>query len=177
MKPWLFEELCVFLDETEIKTACEIGTHKGNTALQLIKYLSQKNSITYYGYDVFYYAKDNVEFNRKEMNGKGGASLDYVTTRLENLKNVISNFDYHLFPGFTTDTLMQQNFDFVYIDGGHSYNTIKHDYEKVADSKLIVFDDASNTNNANDVPRFLEELNKEKEIEFFKRWAIIRNYA
>jgi len=178
MKPWLFDELKIFLDEININRLAEIGTHKGNTSLQLIKYLSAKNDyITFYGYDVFDFAKDNIKFNKKEFNGKGGASFSYVDNRLNNLKKQIKNFDYLLFEGLTKDTLEKQSFDFVYIDGGHSYETVKHDYLKTSTSKLIIFDDAKNKYNANQVPAFLSELEKEKEIEYFKRWAIIRNYA
>lgn len=178
MKPWLFDDLKKYLDEITISKIGEIGTHKGNTSLQLITYLSKKNNyINFLGYDIFDDAIGNVEFNRKEMNGKGGASFEYVFTRLENLKKSISNFDFCLYKGLTTDTLETTVFDFVYIDGGHSYETVKHDYEKVKDSRLIVFDDAQNTNNANQVPKFLKELEKKVEIEYFQRWAIIRNYV
>lgn len=178
MKPWLFDEIKVFLDEIKISTVGEIGTHKGNTSLQLIKYLSSKvDFLTFYGYDIFDDAINNLSFNRKEFNGKGGASYEYVSTRLENLKKQIDNFEFHLLKGLTTDTLKKQSFDFVYIDGGHSYDTVKHDYQKVKESKLIVFDDAQNKYNANEVPAFLNELEKEKSVQYFKRWAIIRNYA
>lgn len=178
MKPWLFDELTIFLDEINISTVGEIGTHKGNTSIQLIKYLAKKvDFFTFYGYDIFDDAINNLTFNRKEFNGKGGASFEYVSTRLENLKKQIDNFDYYLLKGLTTDTLKNQAFDFVYIDGGHSYNTVKHDYHMVQESKLIIFDDAQNKNNANEVPAFLKELEKEKSIQYFKRWAIIRNYA
>ena len=178
MKPWLFDDLKKYLDETSILKIGEIGTHKGNTSLQLIKYLSQKNShIKFYGYDVFDSAIGNTDFNRKEFNGKGGASFEYVSIRLENLKKQITNFDFYLYKGLTTNTLENTYFDFVYIDGGHSYDTVKHDYEKVSNSKLIIFDDAQNKNNANQVPMFLKELEKDIEVEYFQRWAIVRNYA
>ena len=32
-------------------------------------------------------------------------------------------------------------YDFVYIDGGHSYETVMHDYFMVKESNVIVFDD------------------------------------
>ena len=178
MKPWLFEDLTQFLDEITIQTIGEIGTHKGNTSIQLIKYLSKKEkNIVFHGYDIFDYAKGNVEFNRKEMNGKGGASFEFVKNRLDKLKESITNFDFILYKGLTQDTLKNQTFDFVYIDGGHSYETVKHDYSMVKESKLIVFDDAVNKINASQVAMFLKELESDKEIEYYKRWAIIRNYA
>ena len=178
MKPWIFDEFTTYLNEIEIKTLCEIGTHKGNTAVQMILHLAPKvNNLSYIGYDVFDYARNNVPFNQKERNGKGGASKEFVIKRLNKLKESFPNFKYQLHEGLTRDTLQKNSFDFVYIDGGHSYDTVKFDYSCVKNSKLIVFDDAKNKNNANDVPVFLNELSKSVEIEYFKRWAVIRNYA
>ena len=179
MKPWIFDDFKHFLDEVEIKIFCEIGTHKGNTAVQMILHLLSKNKkFMYHGYDVFDYARNNVEFNRQEYNGKGGASKQFVIKRLDKIKQDNDNFDYLLYEGFTIHTLLNHTYDFVYLDGGHSYETVKHDYNKIKNSKVIVFDDAVNKNNANDVNKFLDELSKEgKEIEYYKRWAVIRNLA
>jgi len=44
MKPWIFDDFKQFLDEVEIKNLCEIGTHKGNTAVQMILHLIYQNS-------------------------------------------------------------------------------------------------------------------------------------
>lgn len=179
MKPWIFDDFKQFLDEVEIKNLCEIGTHKGNTAVQMILHLLQKdNEVMYHGYDVFDYARNNLKFNRQEYNGKGGASKQFVIRKLDKIKKDYNNFDYFLYEGFTTDTLIKFTYDFVYLDGGHSYDTVKHDYNKIKQSRLVVFDDAVNKNNANDVNIFLDELLQEgKQIEYYKRWAIIRNYA
>jgi precorrin-6B methylase 2 len=47
-----------------------------------------------------------------------------------------------LIRGNTKQTLTEPKvFDFVYIDGGHSYDTVIHDYSMVKDSTVIVFDD------------------------------------
>ena len=79
MKPWIFDDFKQFLDEVEIKNLCEIGTHKGNTAVQMILHLLEKNNdLVYHGYDVFDYARNNLKFNRQEYNGKGGASKQLV---------------------------------------------------------------------------------------------------
>jgi len=66
----------------------------------------------------------------------------------------------------------------VYIDGGHSYETVKHDYEKVKDSKIIVFDDVKITG----VNKFVKELsNQGINVEIVKTktskhvWAVVKN--
>ena len=48
-------------------------------------------------------------------------------------------------------------FDMVYIDGGHSYSTVKWDYEHVKDSKIIIFDDTYPAKFPG-VAKFIEEL-------------------
>jgi hypothetical protein len=45
----------------------------------------------------------------------------------------------------------------VYIDGGHSYSTVKWDYEQVKDSKVIIFDDTYPVKFPG-VAKFIEEL-------------------
>jgi precorrin-6B methylase 2 len=68
-------------------------------------------------------------------------------------------------------------FDFVYIDGGHSYDTVKHDYSMVKDSTLIVFDDVKITA----INVFIKELIAEGvDVEIVRTeskhtWAVIRN--
>ena len=175
MKPWLFDDFKLILEKHNPKNIAEIGVHKGITAVQIIKCLHGDVKINYTGYDVFDYAVKNSQFNKKEFNGKGGISFHYVETKLANLKKILPNFDFTLHQGYTFDTLEQQNFDFVYIDGGHSYETVKHDYEKVSGSKVIVFDDAFNIN-APGVGKFIKDLeNQNIKINFLKRWAYIEN--
>jgi predicted O-methyltransferase YrrM len=174
MKPWLFEEFKTLLTKHNPKNIAEIGTHKGNTAVQIIKCLHNEHTpIHYTGYDVFDFAVRNLEFNRREVNGKGGVPLDYVQKKLDNLKSSLANFDFVLHKGFTTTTLEEKVFDFVYIDGGHSYETVKHDYEKVKGSKLIVFDDA-NKSNVPGVSKFLNELkDQEIKVSYLARWGYV----
>ena len=102
MKPWDFEKFSPLLDEVNPKTICEIGTHKGNTAVQMIMFLAPKvESLHYTGYDVFDFASGNLDFNRREYNGKGGVPIKVAQTKMENLKKIYSNFDYRLYKGFT----------------------------------------------------------------------------
>ncbi len=158
MKPWIFD----ILQELMLRRRplperiAEIGTHKAKTAEQLVHFLAPRvDRLTYTGYDVFDFAVNNQEFNLSEKNGKGGALRAEAEARLSELASYYDNFTWELHEGFTHKTLTEPKaFDFVYIDGGHSYETVGHDYSMVKQSQLIVFDDY-------DIPgvyKFLEEL-------------------
>jgi len=127
-----------FLNEGEL-TICEIGTHSGRSAEQFCGHLAEKPNVkfTYYGYDCFELATQDTKFN--ELNGKGAGRLIVAQNRLNKITS--PNFKFKLIKGWTQDTLKEAVFDFVYIDGGHSYETVKHDHEKVEQSKIVCFDD------------------------------------
>ena len=121
---------------------CEIGTHNGSSAIQFIDYLFPKvHRLHYTGYDLFDLADKNTD--AQEHNGKGPGNFKLADRALSKRKEKYGKrFSYELIRGYTTDTLtMPKVYDFVYIDGGHSYETVMHDYSMVKDSTVIVFDD------------------------------------
>ena len=65
MKPWIFDDFKRFLDEVEIKIFCEIGTHKGNTAVQMILHLLSKNNKFKYKINGKIYIIPNLGFQIK----------------------------------------------------------------------------------------------------------------
>lgn len=160
MKDFIYEVMEPILLKHMPQNICEIGTHKAATASQMIKTLAprlekENKKLHYTGYDVFDYAIDNKEFNKFEVNGKNGAPYERSVGILSKFKKRYKNFDFVLHKGFTSETLTNPKvFDFVYIDGGHSYETVKHDYTMVKDSKVIMFDDL----NLAPVKMFVDEL-------------------
>ena len=178
MKPFLFDVMKEIIGAAKCEFIGEIGTHKGGTAKQFIALFAPRvNELTYYGYDVF--DADNVDkdLHKKERNGKAPANMRVAERTLNQTKRTYKNLEYKLFKGYTTDTLEPTAFDFVYIDGGHSYDTVKHDYEKVKDSKIIVFDDVKITG----VNKFVKELTEQGiNVELVRTpskhtWAVVRN--
>jgi hypothetical protein len=142
MKPVLLTPYHQIFDRCKPKTICEIGTHDGKSAVQFIDYCLKYNpKLSYTGYDIFDDVENDIMFHEQEVNGKGAGKYKKAKSNLEHRQRKNKRFQFKLVRGFTTDTLNESKYDFVYIDGGHSYETVKHDYSKLKDSSVIVFDD------------------------------------
>jgi len=127
------------------KTIVETGVYKGKNAASMIGNASvatdsNGEGIQYWGYDMF--EDIDVDMSEKEFHTKG---LRKPQPTYDNVQKLISSAcpkaDINLIRGNTKDTLAYTKAEFAFIDGGHSIETIKHDYEKLKDSSVIVFDD------------------------------------
>lgn len=155
MKSVMLPAFYQLFDYAKPKTICEIGTHDAKSAVQFVDYCIKLNrNLKYFGYDIFDDVKYNDEFHTKEINGKGAGKISKAKANLNHRKHKYKFFKFQLFQGYTEDTLKNNDYDFVYIDGGHSYETVKHDYNKVKNSKVIVFDDYQTQG----VKKFVDEL-------------------
>jgi len=148
------------------RTFCEIGCHEGLTLKSLTSLTKEIGyKIKYVGYDAFEMAErptfeypKNPITGEMEHNGKESASYQVIKERCDKyVKNELLE-SYKLIKGWTHETLNGPlMFDMVYIDGGHSYSTVKWDYEQVKDSKIIIFDDTYSVKFPG-VAKFIEEL-------------------
>jgi predicted O-methyltransferase YrrM len=142
MKSALLQNFYKLFDLYLPQNICEIGTHNGSSAIQFVDYLFPKvHRLHYTGYDLFDLA--NTSTDTAEHNGKGPGNFKLADKALSKRKEKYGKrFSYELIKGYTTDTLITPiAYDFVYIDGGHSYETVMHDYFMVKESNVIVFDD------------------------------------
>jgi predicted O-methyltransferase YrrM len=118
------------------KSILEIGTWDGRRALQMLTVAPE--GCTYYGFDLFEDATS--ETDAVEKNVKPHHYMDLVLDRL-------SNYPAYLYKGNTRETLplFDKPVDFVWIDGGHSVETIRSDWENVkrvlAPDAWVFFDD------------------------------------
>lgn len=130
---------------TKAQRILEIGTWNGDRAVKMIVAASKftrPESIDYYGFDLF----EELERARFESEiSKWPPTLQEVETKLN-----ATGAHIHLFKGDTTASLpvavaALPKMDFIYIDGGHSLETIQSDWEsasKLMHGKTVVlFDD------------------------------------
>ncbi len=130
-------QLFQLIDLFRPQSIVEVGTYDGKNAVNMIKYAQQYHkTISYIGYDLFEDA--TAETDAYEFNVKKHHSEDDVRKLIA---HHCPDAEFNLIRGNTTKTLTNVEADFVFIDGGHSVDTIAHDYNALNGSKIIVMDD------------------------------------
>lgn len=120
----------------------EIGTHHGHRAYNMcVAALEHHEKVHYIGFDLWDDA--TPETNQREMNGKGAGSERKALEAMKLINLSYPGFTFELHKGDTRTTLHGKTLiaDFVFLDGGHSVETIRGDYEAVKGSKVVVLDD------------------------------------
>lgn len=145
------QHLVDLIDLHRPQVITEVGFAKGATAQMMIGRASRyQREIEYHGFDLFEegYTDDII---RREFQGKRPTAYEKACAHMralaERLHDEGITLRWFLHRGPTTETLhtdaaaKARVADLVYLDGGHSYQTILHDYEALQQSKIIVFDD------------------------------------
>ena len=140
-----YQQLFDVIREIRPKTIMEIGTWSGSRAKEMIRLaqsLRPGEQISYYGFDLF---EDlTPELYAKEIS-KHPPSMAEVEKHLAATGAAIK-----LYKGNTMQTLSHSvaalpPMDFIYIDGGHSLQTIANDWryssEVLANNGITIFDD------------------------------------
>ena len=131
-----------------IRTIIEIGVYTGRRAIEMITaasvWYSPKN-ITYIGFDLF--EQMNSDTHEKELS-KMPDTMDDINGKIG-----VTGVNIFLFKGYSEETLPQMiaqrddfpPIDFIFIDGGHSIETISSDWENarklMSKHTIVVFDD------------------------------------
>jgi predicted O-methyltransferase YrrM len=126
------------------KSIIEIGVYKGLRSAQMLDAANVYSKNTkFYGFDLFENFYLEKEILEKELSKK--PTSEQKVSKLLKQKGQIN-----LFKGFTKTTLpifVEKNLkvDFVFIDGGHSIETIENDWKYVSklmhEKTIVVFDD------------------------------------
>ena len=135
-----YNQILELVDEAKPQTIVEIGVWNGARAVLMAETaLKHNQKVHYKGYDLFEQA--TAETDRDEFNAKRHNTREQVVRRLTEFQMEHPRFTFELVKGNTRETLHPQTADFVYIDGGHSVETIRSDYEALKESPMVVFDD------------------------------------
>ena len=142
--PKRYKHLYKSIKFLKANTLLEIGVWNGDRAKKMIEVAKKYNegTIRYYGFDLFEdLSKDQY---LKEMS-KIPPTKEYVQNKL-----TLEGVEVHLFSGNTLDTLPKEinempTMDFVFIDGGHSNETILNDWiycsKLIGPKSVVIFDD------------------------------------
>lgn len=131
-----YTQLLELIDEHKPKSILEIGVWNGQNAIRMINQAKKHHpDIQYFGYDLFEDATS--ETDAVEFNVKGHNYLRAVKAEIMAATGIMP----HLTKGNTRTVLLPITVNFAFIDGGHSIETIKHDYSMVKESRIVVLDD------------------------------------
>jgi len=140
--PQRYSQLMEIVNELQPKLVIEIGTWNGLRALEM---KMNAPDMKYVGFDLFEHA--TPETDEKEKNVKQHFTADQVGTVLSQngLESELVVGDTNLsFPGWLRDN-QDRKADLIYIDGGHSVETIRNDFNNALKASkpgtVIVFDD------------------------------------
>lgn len=132
-----YQQMLDEVSRKQPKVICEIGTWTGDRAIQM---LQRAPDATYYGFDIFEGADE--AHREEEFSHKKPTTEAEVAAKLEGYKT-------HLIVGNTRETLKtfkpHAPIDFLWLDGGHSVETIRGDWENIkrhlAPDATVFFDD------------------------------------
>ena len=187
------------IEEYKPKNVLEIGVFCGVTSRNICELLKTNfgSDFRYYGLDLFGSTKtssvDEIEpkFLENQKFSNPLKTIYYNFIKKENLNSKISvqNFlkkfsqNIELIEGDTRVTLEKvplSEIDFVFLDGGHSYDTVLSDlqklYENMKNNSKIVCDDFEGITKIESVEKAIKDFannNKIKLEEKFKRFALL----
>ena len=136
-----YAQILDVIDEYKPVNIVEIGTWKGDRAIQMIQQAAKYHriqEINYHGFDLF--EMQTGEQFRRELS-KWGWPVKVVRKRIE-----ATGANVELVQGDTNHTINRmKSADLYFIDGGHSEATIRNDWEAVKgvmhSDSVVIFDD------------------------------------
>lgn len=141
-KNYIFvETLGPLIQQYRPRVIVETGTHSGRSGYYMVtEALKHHPDVEYHGFDLFDMANEST--HQAEINGKGVGNYDKAQSKFQRVAREHPGFRWTLTRGFTTDSFVTPiRADLAYIDGGHSTETVLHDFGMVKTSGIVVFDD------------------------------------
>jgi len=172
------------------KCFLEVGVFHGVTARNVCELLYQihNDDFKYIGLDLFSQNEENkseIIPNTKFNNPFKEIFFKYIKRQdpysLESVKNLLKKFEknVHLIKGNSNQILKKidmSKIDFVFLDGGHEYNTVMNDLnnciEVITKNKGVILCDDYNLANAPGVEKAIDEFTKKNNF----KCEILCNY-
>jgi predicted O-methyltransferase YrrM len=184
-EPRRYRHLVETIERHRCRRILEIGTWNGEHALAMIRAAARHHppaEVEYYGFDLFEQIDD--EKIVQEIS-KRPPPMEEVSGRLR-----ATGAQVHLVQGDTRETLPAAvprlpPMDFVFIDGGHSYETVASDWAAVErlvhPGSVVIFDDYWGRSDAG-TDRVVAEIDRARydvqvldpEDQFVKEWGLLR---
>jgi len=145
-----YERLVKEVSKSKALNIMEIGVFNGAHSDLMIKACLQVNPldrINYYGFDLF---EGITEEQMRQEVAKRPLLIDEVKDKLSKINQSVK---IHLYKGNTNITLPEctgklPKMDFIFIDGGHSYETVRSDWlnsqKLMHKATVVIFDDYVN---------------------------------
>jgi predicted O-methyltransferase YrrM len=162
-------ELLRIIKKQNPKSILEIGVDEGENALRLISAIPKKDNLSnirYVGVDLFSLMTSDIARHEASQIPKSKQDVEFLIT------SNFPNIEFELFEGNSNEILktIKEKFEIIFIDGGHSYETVKKDVELseslLSDGGLIILDDYTNRNAevkaGYGITRLVSELDKNK---------------
>ena len=143
-----YRKLCHIVEHYKVKDIVEVGTWNGGRAIDMADAaFKNHDKVNYIGFDLFEDATETSD--DYEMNTKPHNSIEAVKKRLTDYATEMFNkgktFTFQLHKGDSKLTIPKckeaKKADFAFIDGGHSYETVKADHTNLKKIPILVFDD------------------------------------
>lgn len=156
-----FNILLDYIRSTHVSNFLEIGVFKGDTSANLIRH-SKNPKISYTGIDLF---EDMTPEILKKEQALQPDSYNAVNKKLKATRKTEVN----LYKGYSKDILpllLKNNvrYDLIFIDGGHSYDTLKTDFKYslklLKNGGRMFIDDYAEEESMKGVKIFVDELIK-----------------
>lgn len=151
-----YAQILSVIDEVKPQIIFEVGTWNGKRAIDMVeRALMHTLSVHYVGFDLF--QESTYETDQREFNVKKTLHTQEIDRSFNRFQSKVGGkrFTYELVKGDTRETMKAWDgsiADLVWLDGGHSIETIDNDYRALHRSKEILFDDYYTPDESGDCP-------------------------
>ena len=142
-----YDVLLKLIEAHKPRTIIEVGCWNGLRAVEMLRAArAHRKRVAYVGYDLFEDATPGTD--SAELNVKPHIPVAEVTRLLQDFAKSIKGVNWTLHKGNTRDTLHSKDAlqglkkpILAFIDGGHSVDTIRGDYQALKKADFLVMDD------------------------------------